>query len=576
MNEQPPHAGASDPQHKPVSHPVPGEASAAGASGVDRLTSDERLGIWLLRVLVTLACASLVWYYAWWKQPGRIRSPELALLLALAAGYSLFQLAASWALYLSARRRPAVAPARAPRSIDVFVTTCGEPIELVTRSLTAACRMRGAHRTWLLDDARVESLAELARSLGAGYLTRPDRVDHKAGNVNAALPRTSGDIVVVFDVDHVPQPEFLERTVGLFDDPRIGFVQVMLTFSNEHHSFTARASSESSYDFYNPTSMGADRWGAPTMIGSNALIRRSALQSIGGYRPGLAEDLATSMALHAQGWRSAYVAEPLAPGLAPPDITGWFHQQLKWSRGVFEVLLTEFPRAFFKLRGWDRLTYAARLTHYWIGPFFTVHLLFLLAMLLGGRRVAHIDFEAYLMHLAPFVVMSMCIQRTAVHFFRHPSIPSRVMWRPMCLVVATWPVYTLAWLMAIARVPLRFLPTPKAVSGHVSVLWLLPQICALLLLASAACFALVMPQPDGLPVTLLAFAALQAIPMLVLLLQAWREKRSADLGSGSRRSSGRSKSGTSRPRRPRRGRSGGASGQPGVPELAFETGGGKG
>ena len=166
--------------------------------------------------------------------------------------------------------------------------------------------------------------------------------DLKAGNINAALPRTDGEVIAVFDVDHAPEPGFLERSLGHFADPRVGFVQVMLTFANEKKSWFARAASESCLDFFNPTSMGMDRLGSATLIGSNALIRRSALESIGGYRPGLAEDLATSIALHAEGWKSAYVAEPLAPGLAPPDVAAWFTQQLKWSRGVFEILLTDY------------------------------------------------------------------------------------------------------------------------------------------------------------------------------------------------------------------------------------------
>jgi cellulose synthase (UDP-forming) len=217
-------------------------------------------------------------------------------------------------------------------TVDVFVTACGEDPHLIERCLNAACHIDGEHRAWLLDDGADPRLAQMAERLGAGYLTRPDRKDAKAGNINAALVRTTGDVVVIFDIDHVPVPGFLEQTLLFFENPRVGFVQVMLTFSNAQESWVARAAIESSRDFYSATSVGADGVRGATLVGSNALIRRKALESIGGYQPGLAEDLATSMALHAAKWGSVYLRRPLAPGLAPPDLAAWFTQQLKWSR----------------------------------------------------------------------------------------------------------------------------------------------------------------------------------------------------------------------------------------------------
>ena len=185
--------------------------------------------------------------------------------------------------------------------------------------------------------------------MAAGYLAREQHRDAKAGNINAALPHTEGDVIAIFDIDHAPKPDFLEKSLAYFNDPQAGFVQVMLTFRNLDESWVARSATESSLEFYNPTYLGADRMGGATLMGSNALIRRTALASIGGYQAGLAEDLATSLALHAAGWRSAYVAEPLAPGLSPSSLAAWSVQQLKWARGVFEMLLTVLPQVFSRL-----------------------------------------------------------------------------------------------------------------------------------------------------------------------------------------------------------------------------------
>lgn len=484
---------------------------------------NERLGTLVLYVLVALGALALLYYYRWWSGPNRIVSPWLTAALVLAALYNWSQLVGNWLLYLAARRRPAPLPPPKGLTVDVFVTVYKEPYALVERAVQAACAMRGPHRTWLLDDGNDPALTDLAQRLGAGYLTRTDRKDAKAGNINAALLRTSGDIVVIFDVDHAPTPDFLERTLGYFADPSIGFVQVMLTFCNEKTSWIARAAAESSLDFYNPTSIGADGIGSATLIGSNALIRRAALTSIGGYHPGLAEDLATSIAIHAAGWHSAYVAEPLAPGLAPPDLPAWFTQQMKWARGVFELLITTYTRCFPRLTWGQRLSYMVRMTYYWIGLVVCVHLFFTVALLIGGSAVAKIDFQQYLVHIFPLAIITVAIRQVALHVWRHPSVPTTPLWRAMVLVYATWPVYTLAWLMAVIRLPLAFRPTPKDPTGVLNPRWLLPQAGALALLCYSVPYAL--SAGERPPLLLIMFALMQSFPLIVLFWLAWKHRQ---------------------------------------------------
>ena len=479
-----------------------------------------RGAIWLLRFLVLLGLIAVGYYFSWWWHAGRFASPWLALALAVAALYNLTQVLGQWTLYLAARRRSAPPPRPAQLSVDIFVTACREPLHLVERCLTAAVAVRGSHRTWLLDDGGDPALARLAGRLGAGYLTREGRKDAKAGNLNAALARTSGDIVAIFDIDHAPTPDFLERTVGHFADPAVGFVQVMLTFCNQRQSWVARAASESTLDFYNPTSIGSDGLGCATLIGSNALIRRSALESIGGYRPGLAEDLATSLALHAAGWRSVYVPEPLAPGLAPPDLTAWFTQQLKWARGVFEILLTDYPRLWPRLTWGQRLAYSVRLTYYWIGPVAAVHIFFSFALLLGGSHVAQINFWEYLVHVAPLAVMLVVLRQAALACWRHASTPQRPLWRATALVYATWPVYSIAWLLALLRVPVAFRPTPKSTTGGLNPIWLVPQVAVLACLCAGIVWTLA-GYTSSVSFFVPCFAAVEALPQAILVAQ-WR------------------------------------------------------
>lgn len=476
------------------------------------LTTSELRGIGL----VVLGVITLIYYYSWWfTGPISIWS-GLALVMALA--YGLVQLLGNWLLYLATHYRDLTYPrfSTGKFTVDVFITACDEDHALVERALRSACNLAGEKKVWLLDDGNDPVLADMAVQFGAGYLTRSDRRDAKAGNINAALPRTSGDIIVIFDIDHAPKPDFLTATLGCFANPRVGFVQVMLTFANRRESWISEATAATSLDFYNPTSIGADGLRSATLIGSNALIRRKALESIDGYQPGLAEDLATSISLHAAGWQSVYIAEPLAPGIAPPDLVSWFTQQLKWSRGVYEILLTTFASKFPQLRPGHQVMYAVRMTYYWIGLFTCAHVLLTIAVLWAGSAEMLAWFENYLLHLAPLIGMTLLIRQLALRRWRHPSLGRiRWQWKPTVLVFATWPIYTLSWFMAVLRVPLRFQPTPKTAAGSLQPGWLLPQIVTTVLLTAGLIFTTMTTQTWNLVVY--GFAVGQIVAQLSLV-----------------------------------------------------------
>ncbi|MEM7034935.1 MAG: cellulose synthase catalytic subunit [Chloroflexota bacterium] len=434
-------------------------------------------------VLIFIGLIALANYYSWWLRDDRLASPLLAVGFITALIYGICQLVSSWAVYLGAQRRK-VKRHKTPNdiTIDVFLTVYKEDPVMIERTLSAACAMQGNHQTWLLDDGNDPELESLARRVGAGYLTRAGSKDAKAGNVNAALTKTTGDIIVIFDIDHVPQPDFLERSISLFADPKLGFVQVMPTFSNTSDSWIARAAAESSLDFYNPTSMGMDGLNSVTKMGSNSLIRREALETIGGYQAGLAEDLATSISLHSKGWYSAYVAEPLAPGLVPPDLAAWFTQQFKWARGVFEVLVKVYPQKFTQLTWGQRVAYMVRMTKYWIGLVVSIHLLLTVGILFSGDAARQIGFGNYLLHLFPVAFMEVVIRQFHLRKWHHPSVMISSQWRAVMLVYTTWPVYTLAWLMAMFRIPLKFRPTPKDQADQINPTWIIPQLLILILM----------------------------------------------------------------------------------------------
>jgi cellulose synthase (UDP-forming) len=117
-------------------------------------------------------------------------------------------------------------------SVDVMITTYNEPEDIVRATALGALAMDYPHRTVILDDGRRESIQALAEEIGCDYLTRSDNKGAKAGNINNALKHSTAEFVAIFDADHVPQRDFLTRTLGYFVDPRMALVQTPQDYYN--------------------------------------------------------------------------------------------------------------------------------------------------------------------------------------------------------------------------------------------------------------------------------------------------------------------------------------------------------
>jgi cellulose synthase (UDP-forming) len=436
---------------------------------------------WLLAAMVTIGVASSAVYFSWWITRGLAGGPWMLPLLAFAGFYVVAQIYCAWFLYLSIAV-PAPRSAPAGLAVDVLVPVYDEPCELVERALAAAVAIRYPHRTYLLDDARDSRFAALAARLGASYLARAGGGGAKAGNVNAALGRTAGEFVAVFDVDHVPESDFLDAALGHFADPSIAFVQSGVAFRNREESFVAQATTQQAQDIYGPTSMGMHGAGAAVVWGSHTTFRRAALDSIGGYQMGLAEDLHTSMRLHAAGWRSVYVPSVHARGLVPGDLRAFTKQQLKWARGVFEVLVTIFPRLARRLAPGQQAAYLVRLTYYLVGPVFLVHALFGVGALFSGRAEVRANFAGYLLHALPLAVAFVLVRRLANRFWNPERGPAGFNVWGYAQACALWPVYTLALACAVLRVPIGHLSTPKERATEAHPLLAGPQIALIAVL----------------------------------------------------------------------------------------------
>jgi len=242
----------------------------------------------VIRILATLAVLLGVNYVAWrWLESVNWSAWWIAVPLVIAETYSLIDTVIFSATMWRARERPR--PTSPPQgTVDVFITTYNEPIELVMATASAAKRIAYPHETWILDDGARPEMAEAARRAGIGYIERTadwaGKPRHaKAGNLNNALFQTDGEFLLILDADQVPDPLILERTLGYFaNDPQVALVQTPQWFVNVDEADPLGSQAPL---FYGPIQQGKDGWNAAFFCGSNAVLRRDALMQLGivGY-----------------------------------------------------------------------------------------------------------------------------------------------------------------------------------------------------------------------------------------------------------------------------------------------------
>ncbi len=402
---------------------------------------------------------ALVWgigYLTWrvgWSWKGA--SPVAFAMLLVTEVYGIYALATlawfSWSR--PPRRRPATTPGR---SVDVYVCTYDEPVEVVMATLAGCRAVTYPHTTYLLDDGRRPEMAEIAALAGAEYLTRPDNSHAKAGNLNAALPRTEGELVLILDADHVPMPDALDALVGYFDDGRMAVVQTPHDFFNHdsvQHYVVGRH--EQSL-FYRVVCPGKDRHGAAYWCGSAALINREALLSIGGVATEtIAEDFHTTIRLLRHGWRSRYHDEVLVQGLAPHDLDGYLLQRDRWARGNLAVFtLPESPLRARTLSWRQRLSYLASLLAYLAPPMRLLLLLTLGLVLWTGELPMQVSVAALAALWLPYVVLNLGAGTALARGYMR--IPETAHYE-----LLTMEIYTRALRCAVLPARTKFKVTPK-------------------------------------------------------------------------------------------------------------------
>jgi len=436
-----------------------------------------------VRVAALIGIPLIVWYLSWLLNPVRIGQPVLYGLLVACELLNVIQAVGFWWTCAFERVRQPRAPRR-PDAVDVLIPRYDEPREIVELTVAAAAGLRGHDvRVWLLDDGESEEMRALADAYGVGYIRRPVHDHAKAGNINYALERTDAPYVAIIDCDHVVFPEFLEATLGHFEeDPGLAFLQTPQYYANGYEGGVPGAAWHQQTLFFGAIARGKDGLGATFCCGTNVVFRRAALEDAGGFpTQSITEDFELSIVLHERGWRSAYLPQVLAAGLGPEDMAAYTSQQLRWARGCLSAL----PRVFrARLPGRLRAQYLLSGLYWLSGWTVLFYMAFpLVRILFGIQPLAHLTAPEFLLHFAPYFLVALSTAALAG--------AGSYTFSALALAAASFWVFIVASLLTLARRRGSFKVTPKTSAGRPQPGAVAPALVAICVLAGVSAWGLI-------------------------------------------------------------------------------------
>ncbi|MGL6017358.1 MAG: UDP-forming cellulose synthase catalytic subunit [Gibbsiella quercinecans] len=303
-------------------------------------------------------------------------------------------------------------------TVDVYIPTYNESLDVVRDTVLAAQCIdypKDKIKIYVLDDGTRNEFAVFAADAGVGYITRAEHSHAKAGNLNHAMKVTKGELICVFDCDHVATRAFLQATVGGFlKDPRLALVQTPHYFYSpdpfERNLSAARAMPGEGALFYGPIQQGNDNWNATFFCGSCAVIRRTALDEVGGFAvETVTEDAHTALKMQRRGWNTAFLSIPLAAGLATERLGLHIVQRTRWARGMTQIFRVDNPLLGRGLKLPQRLCYLSAMLYYQLGLPRVVFLTAPSVYLLFNLNIISSSASLIFAYALPHLVMSIYV-----------------------------------------------------------------------------------------------------------------------------------------------------------------------
>lgn len=425
------------------------------------------LPVWIICVL---------WMWSWWLTADFMRFLPLYIPLTLALLYEFAVLPSIFLYFIIKAKRHTrrIAPKNKKVAVISLCVPSVESLDIVENQLRAMANITYPHDSWILDEGNSKAIKKLAKKYGVKHFSRkgidaynqdgpPFQKKTKAGNVNAWLKHVKSrkyDFFVQLDIDHIPRPNYLNKTLGYFRDPGVAWVQAPSVYKNME-AWTARGAAEQELVLQGPLQMGFyGHSETPFIIGSHCTYRMSAINEIGGFQPTRAEDHLDTVYLANKGYKGVFISEIIAEGDGPETLNIYLAQQFAWAYSMIQVLLVHTPKLLkaMPLKRKSQFLFAQTWYPLWTLSYLIMFFCPLIALLVN-RDVVSVDPQRMLLHFVPIFVCSYLVWWAARPIMQPRGL--MLSWRGIILHAVRWPIILRAIFAALFKVKKPYMITPK-------------------------------------------------------------------------------------------------------------------
>jgi cellulose synthase/poly-beta-1,6-N-acetylglucosamine synthase-like glycosyltransferase len=219
---------------------------------------------------------------------------------------------------------------------------------------------------------------------------------YKSGALNYALqhsidPRT--ELIGIIDADYKVDPQFLGVCAPFFEDEKLGFLQTPQDYRDWEHAPFYRRLYFSYLYFFAVSQPSRNERGGAIFAGTMGLIRRGALEAVGGWDEWcITEDAELSLRLLRAGWSGAHIDRSFGRGVMPLTLEALKGQRFRWCFGGIQILRMHWRWMMpGRVDNENRMTAGQRWAYLsgavqWYGDL--LGLVFFLFLIVGGANIA--------------------------------------------------------------------------------------------------------------------------------------------------------------------------------------------
>ena len=201
----------------------------------------------------------------------------------------------------------------------------------------------------VIDDRSEDNTASVIKTLEQKYekvtalIRDKDAFPGKSAVLNDALLLAKGEAILVFDADARIEKDFLSKLVPNLEPDDVGAAQARKVIRNKDYNLLTRCQNNE-YTLDTHFQVGRDAVkGAAELRGNGELIKRTALEDIGGWNNyTITDDLDMSTQLHIKGWDVRFCPEVVVSEEGIIYLVPLFKQRRRWMEGSIRRYLEHF------------------------------------------------------------------------------------------------------------------------------------------------------------------------------------------------------------------------------------------